>query len=57
VVFVLGGPGCGKGTQCKMISRAFGYTHLSAGDLLRTERNTGSELGDMINSYVREVRP
>lgn len=38
VVFVLGGPGAGKGTQCEKIEEKFGYVHLSAGDLLRAER-------------------
>ena len=32
VVFVLGGPGAGKGTQCAKIVDAFGYAHLSAGE-------------------------
>jgi len=38
VVFVLGGPGSGKGTMCARIVDAFGWVHLSAGDLLRAER-------------------
>ena len=38
VVFVLGGPGSGKGTNCEKIVQKFGYCHLSAGDLLREER-------------------
>lgn len=55
VVFVLGGPGAGKGTQCQKIVQNFGYVHLSAGDLLREERNrTGSEYGEMIETYIRE---
>ena len=54
VVFVLGGPGAGKGTQCDLIVRKFGYVHLSAGDLLREERNSGSELADMINTFIKE---
>jgi hypothetical protein len=29
VVFVLGGPGAGKGTQCANIVREFGWCHLS----------------------------
>ena len=32
VVFVLGGPGAGKGTQCANIVRDYNFTHLSAGD-------------------------
>eukprot|EP01035_Chromulina_nebulosa_P019675 gene19675-25593_t len=54
VVFVLGGPGCGKGTNCSLIVKDYGYVHLSAGDLLREERNTGSALADMINTYIKE---
>jgi len=54
VVFVLGGPGAGKGTQSKLIYEKFGYLHLSAGDLLREERNSGSQLADMINNYIKE---
>jgi adenylate kinase len=54
VVFVLGGPGSGKGTNCAKIQDQFGYGHLSAGDLLREERASGSELADMINNYIVE---
>lgn len=54
VVFVLGGPGCGKGTQCEKIVQHFGYTHLSAGDLLRAEKNSGSENGTMIQNMMNE---
>ena len=35
IVFVIGGPGCGKGTQCKRIVKNFGYVSFSTGDLLR----------------------
>merc|ERR1712012_1533886 len=53
VVFVLGGPGAGKGTQCARIVEKFGYVHLSAGDLLRAERNTpGSEHGETIEHHI-----
>ena len=52
VVFVLGGPGSGKGTQCSRIHQTFGYTHLSAGDLLREERAKGSALAELINDYI-----
>ena len=52
VIFVLGGPGAGKGTQCGRIVEKYGYTHLSAGDLLREERKSGSEQGQMIK-YIK----
>ncbi|KAI9199869.1 adenylate kinase-domain-containing protein [Polychytrium aggregatum] len=55
VVFVLGGPGAGKGTQCARIVEEFGFVHLSAGDLLRAERQrAGSPYGELINNYIKE---
>ena len=46
IVFILGGPGSGKGTQSESIVKDFKFTHLSAGDLLREERKTpGSQYG------------
>jgi UMP-CMP kinase len=52
VVFVLGGPGTGKGTQCELLSQRLKWTHLSAGDLLREERKRGGKLGDEINACI-----
>lgn len=37
VVFVLGGPGAGKGTQCELLIQNYPCFHLSAGQLLRDE--------------------
>ncbi|CAB9505472.1 UMP-CMP kinase [Seminavis robusta] len=37
VLFVLGGPGAGKGTQSDLIKANYPCVHLSAGDLLRAE--------------------
>merc|ERR1719410_3239303 len=54
VVFVLGGPGAGKGTQCANLVNEFGLVHLSAGDLLRAERNSGSKDAELINNYIKE---
>ncbi|KAJ1336837.1 hypothetical protein BSLG_006940 [Batrachochytrium salamandrivorans] len=54
IVFVLGGPGSGKGTQCVRIAKEFHYIHLSAGDLLRLEVATGSELGKQLASIMKE---
>lgn len=53
VIFVLGGPGAGKGTQCSRIVQNFGHVHLSAGDLLREERaKPGSEFGELIEHHI-----
>ena len=55
VIFVLGGPGAGKGTQCDKIVEDYGFTHLSAGDLLREEQDRkDSQFGDLIKEYIKE---
>ncbi|KAG0040563.1 bifunctional uridylate/adenylate kinase [Podila clonocystis] len=55
VIFVLGGPGAGKGTQCANLVRDFGFVHLSAGDLLRAEQERpGSQYGELIKTYIKE---
>ncbi|PNY29622.1 Uridylate kinase [Tolypocladium capitatum] len=55
VLFVLGGPGAGKGTQCARLVSEHGFTHLSAGDLLRAEQERpGSQFGDLIKSYIKD---
>eukprot|EP00930_Biecheleria_cincta_P002076 TRINITY_DN103122_c0_g1_i1.p1 TRINITY_DN103122_c0_g1~~TRINITY_DN103122_c0_g1_i1.p1 ORF type:complete len:300 (-),score=59.84 TRINITY_DN103122_c0_g1_i1:252-1115(-) len=54
VVFVIGGPGSGKGTQCELVSSELGFVHLSAGELLREERRReGSELGALIEEVIK----
>jgi len=55
VIFVLGGPGAGKGTQSAKLVSDYGFVHLSAGDLLRAEQHRdGSEYGDIIRHHIRE---
>jgi len=54
VVFILGGPGAGKGTLCHYIIKRYGYVHLSAGDLLREERvKPGSQFGELIETHIK----
>merc|ERR1712045_968965 len=52
IVWVLGGPGCGKGTQCDKIVAKYGFTHLSSGDLLREEVASGSERGKSLTAIM-----
>jgi len=40
IIWVLGGPGCGKGTQCDRMVQKYNFTHISTGDLLRAEVNS-----------------
>ncbi len=41
VLFILGGPGAGKGTQSERIVDTYKCIHLSVGELLRAERKRG----------------
>ena len=63
VIFVLGGPGVGKGTQCTALTKGSNsnsnssnsYVHFSAGDLLRAERNRpDSPFASIINHNIRQ---
>lgn len=52
VVFVLGGPGSGKGTMCELAETQLGWTHLSVGDLLRAEREAGGPTAELIEQVL-----
>jgi adenylate kinase len=53
-VSVLGPPGCGKGTQAKLLAAHFGLKHFSLGETLRAEIEHGSNLGQRTAEIVRE---
>lgn len=52
VVFVLGGPGAGKGTMCELAESQLGWTHLSTGDLLRAKREAGGPMAEVIEKHI-----
>ncbi|CAF4897294.1 unnamed protein product [Pieris macdunnoughi] len=52
IVWVLGGPGSGKGTQCEKIIAKYGFTHLSTGDLLRAEVKSGSDRAKCLTAIM-----
>ena len=54
VVFVLGGPGAGKGTMCELAEMQLGWTHLSTGDLLRAEVEKGGPSAATIKGIMAE---
>ena len=54
VVFILGPPGSGKGTQCSILVKEFNFVHLSAGELLRGEIKKGSKDGAFIQKLIDE---
>ena len=51
-ILFLGAPGCGKGTQSKLIIKEFGIPQISTGDLLREEIKGGSSLGKEIQDIM-----
>lgn len=51
-IILCGAPGCGKGTQSKLIVDKYKLMHLSTGDLLRNEIKSNSELGKIVESYI-----
>lgn len=52
VVFVIGGPGSGKGTMCEVAKLQLGWIHLSTGDLLRAELEANSSVSGAIEKYI-----
>lgn len=54
IIFVLGGPASGKGTQCDRIVQEFGFSHISTGDLMRAETSKNSKLGEQIKKIQKE---
>lgn len=49
-----GGPGSGKGTLCEKIVAKYGFSHVSTGDLLRDEVQSGSERGQEASKIMKE---
>lgn len=35
IIWIIGGPGSGKGTQCDLIVKKYGFIHISSGELIR----------------------
>ena len=51
-VILLGPPGAGKGTQAKQIAARYGIPHISTGDLLRDNRQRGTDLGKKASAVM-----
>lgn len=60
MIFVIGGPGSGKGTHCELLVKEEDYVHISSGDLVRAilnepDRPTMAENVRALRAHIREV--
>lgn len=53
IIFVLGAPGTGKTTQCKLIARKFHFDYFTIGDLLFHNTSSQSTLQEILNNIVK----
>ena len=51
-ILLLGAPGVGKGTQAKELVAKWGIPQISTGDLLRSNRDQGTELGKKADAFM-----
>jgi len=56
-VSLLGAPGCGKGTQAKLMCEKFNIPHISTGDLFREAIKNKTPLGLKIEKYMSKLVP
>lgn len=56
IIFILGAPGSGKGTLCKLISSKASYYHLSVGDFLRDFVNTTPTEQHGAYGYIETIK-
>ena len=54
IIFVLGSPGGGKGTQCDKIKEKYKIFHYSCGELLRQAVKENNKEAELINGYMKE---
>ncbi|XP_048668613.1 adenylate kinase isoenzyme 1-like isoform X2 [Marmota marmota marmota] len=52
IIFVVGGPGCGKETQCKNMATKYGFCHVGLGQLLRQEAQKSTHRGRQIRDMM-----
>lgn len=53
-LLLIGPPGSGKGTQGKRVAQRYGVEHIAAGDLLRHEVETASEIGMRASNFMQQ---
>ena len=51
-IILIAPPAAGKGTQSKLISAEYNIPHISTGDLLRDEVESGSHMGQYLKNEM-----
>ncbi|XP_029421348.1 adenylate kinase isoenzyme 1-like [Nannospalax galili] len=54
IIFVVGGPGCGKGTRCRNMATKYGFCHVGLGQLLWQEAQRSTQRGWQIRDIMRQ---
>ncbi|HEY5257275.1 MAG TPA: adenylate kinase [Candidatus Baltobacteraceae bacterium] len=49
----LGPPGAGKGTQARLLEQRFGVRQISTGDILRSQRERATTVGQQAEGYMK----
>ncbi|WP_185858367.1 adenylate kinase family protein [Blattabacterium cuenoti] len=53
-IILFGPPGCGKGTQAKIIANKFNFIHLSSGMIFRDHIRKKTSLGKIVRYYINK---
>lgn len=53
-IVLFGAPGCGKGTQAAKLKEKYGISHVSTGEIIRSEIRSGSELGKQVAYFIEQ---
>nr|XP_028588887.1 adenylate kinase isoenzyme 5 [Podarcis muralis] len=56
IIFVIGGPGSGKGTQCEKLAQKYGFLHLSTDGLIQREMSSLSERSRIIRDNLESSK-
>jgi len=54
IIVICGPPGSGKGVQCKMLVKQYGFVHLSTGDIFREAILNQTDLGKKADKFIRK---
>ncbi len=54
ILIITGPPYSGKGTQCTILAKEYGYKHISTGDSIRQEKELQTPIGLIVQAYEEQ---